>query len=74
LDVMQKAVRRHKVKFMESLEDDPQDFVSELLIPDILFSFTGTFLKYLYIFYYFLLFFLELIRIENTYSSKLEFK
>lgn len=42
LDVMQKAVRRHKVKFMESLEDDPQDYLSELIIPDILFSKTGS--------------------------------
>jgi hypothetical protein len=41
LDAMQKAVRRHKVKFMESLEDDPQDFLAELLIPDLLFSNTG---------------------------------
>lgn len=41
LDSMQKAVRRHKVKFMESLEDDPQDYLSELLIPDILFTNSG---------------------------------
>lgn len=50
LDSMQKAVRRHKVKFMESLEDDPQDYLSELLIPDILFTNSGDYtLSLLYV-------------------------
>ncbi len=38
LDAMKNAVRRHRVKYSEGLEDDPNDFVTELILPNLLYS------------------------------------
>lgn len=38
---MKKAVLRHRIKLLEALEDDPQEILADLILPDAIFSTTG---------------------------------